>query len=329
MSEIILSQPVCKVNINIKSVTNEKKCLTKYQKYDIIIINDNKGGESMYNYEKGWIAIPRTITETWIWNDGKKFGKTKAFLDLMFSANFKDIDISMNGEVFTIKRGSLLTSVLKLSKRWEWDRRGVSNFLRGLKNHGEIEYERFGNGILLTISNYSEVITDGADIFFDKKNEQQSLQLNVQTDIQPDVQPDVQPNPTSKERNKEKKEERNNGIMKEGEEEGTACACEQKDEYAKSVMLTKAEYDLLKGRYGESDTKWAIEILSDYKLATGKEYLSDFYAITKWGIDAVKERKNNQLNSELDTEFELLKTEESAEEFERIMWERMTASEEC
>lgn len=281
--------------------------------------------------EKGWIALPRTITETWIWNDGKKFGKTKAFLDLMFSANFKDIDISMNGEVFTIKRGSFLTSVLKLSKRWEWDRKGVSNFLRVLKNHGEIEYERFGNGILLTISNYSEVITDGADIFFDKKNEQQSLQLNVQTDIQPNRQPDVQPSHTSKERNKQIREEEKKGIREEreekGEEEKTALAFEDKDEYAKAVMLTKAEYDMLKGSYGESTVKEAIEILSNYKLATGKEYVSDFHAIAKWGIDAVRERKNPQSkirqNPPDEREFDLLKIDESEDNFEQRMWEKV------
>ncbi len=272
---------------------------------------------------KGWVAIPRTITESWLWNDGKKFEKLKAFLDLIFCANYIDNDTLINNEVVTIKRGSFLTSALKLSKKWEWDRKTVTNFLNLLKNHGEIEYERFGNGIIITISNYSEIITAGADIFFDQKNEHPAQQQTPQPNPQSISQSIPQSGHTNKEGNKEKNEESNNVIMEEVVEEASCCPSE-KHEYAKAVMLTKAEYDLLNRRYGEADTERAIEILSDYKLATGKEYLSDFYAITKWGISAVKERNTPQPNPKKDTTFELLKVNESADEFEQLMWEKLS-----
>ena len=98
----------------------------------------------------------------------------------------------------------------------------------------------------------------------------------------------------------------------------------EKTEYAKNVMLTEIEYELLKNRYGQADVRQAIEILSDYKMATGREYPSDFLAITRWAMKAVSERRYQVVKEEPETEFELLNTEESAEEFERIMWEKLS-----
>lgn len=280
--------------------------------------------------ENGWVKAPRDITDSWIWNDGVKFCKFKAFMDLMYSANYKEQETVINGEIKKIMPGSFLTSVLKLSQRWGWDRKRVSRFLKMLSDSGYIACERLGGGTMITVK---KLDNSAPFSFFDQKNAQRKHHSEEQSEPQCDVHKKRNECTTNKEYNNIKKEYKNNSKKEEAEEEETLCACEQKQEYAKAVLLTKSEHALLASRYGREDTDKAIEILSDYKLATKKEYESDFYAITKWVIRAVGERKNSVISgsgvplayraSPPESEYELLKTTESAEEFEKRMWRKL------
>ena len=82
--------------------------------------------------------------------------------------------------------------------------------------------------------------------------------------------------------------------------------------------MTKREYDTLVSEFGRSDTDSAIKFLDNYTLKTGKHYENDYLAIITWGIKAVNERKNKSGG-----EFDILKSDESLEDFERIMWQKM------
>lgn len=78
----------------------------------------------------------------------------------------------------------------------------------------------------------------------------------------------------------------------------TARACEktnkpnlQKKAYADDVSLTEAEYHALIAKLGSKQAAdECIEILSNYKGATGKRYKSDYKAILNWVIDKYRER---------------------------------------
>ena len=63
---------------------------------------------------------------------------------------------------------------------------------------------------------------------------------------------------------------------------------EIKIEFGKSVFLFQHEYDDLVGLYGAVAVQWMIEKLSNYKLANGKEYDSDYNAILSWVVEAFK-----------------------------------------
>lgn len=63
---------------------------------------------------------------------------------------------------------------------------------------------------------------------------------------------------------------------------------EVKIEFGKSVFLFKHEYDDLVGLYGAVAVQWMIEKLSNYKLANGKKYESDYNAILSWVVEAYK-----------------------------------------
>ena len=61
--------------------------------------------------------------------------------------------------------------------------------------------------------------------------------------------------------------------------------------YAECVHLTASEFKKLAARYGEKNTKRAIDKLSAWKLAKGKRYRSDYGAILSWAMGSVMGQK--------------------------------------
>ncbi|MBO0456317.1 DnaD domain protein [Enterococcus hulanensis] len=78
----------------------------------------------------GWIKIYRSIQDHWIWDNPVYL---KWWLDLLLMANHKPNDVLVNGKVETIDVGERLTSEIKLSERWNVDRKTVRRFLNLLE----------------------------------------------------------------------------------------------------------------------------------------------------------------------------------------------------
>lgn len=100
----------------------------------------------------GWISLDRGIREHWVYGE-KPIGRFQAWIDLIFSANFRDKTIMVNGKPFLVRRGSFLTSVRKLSERWGWSKDKTYRFLSVLRNEGMIETAT-PPGTLITVVNY-------------------------------------------------------------------------------------------------------------------------------------------------------------------------------
>ena len=88
---------------------------------------------------EGWIRLHRKIQEHWLWNKKRKFSAFEAWISLLFKANYKDTKILLNGKIIPIKKGSFITSELKLAEEWSWDRKTVKAFLSTLQNEGMIK----------------------------------------------------------------------------------------------------------------------------------------------------------------------------------------------
>lgn len=69
-----------------------------------------------------------------------------------------------------------------------------------------------------------------------------------------------------------------------------------KIKYAEFVSMTEEEYSKLTNQYGEEMTKKMIEVLDNYKGATGKRYKSDYRAILNWVVDKVQKEKGEKQN---------------------------------
>lgn len=103
---------------------------------------------------KGWIKVFRQLRDCWVWKT-KPFSKGQAWIDLLLKANHKDTKILFNGNLTTIKRGQILTSIRKLVDEWGWSKNTVTKFLDLLEDDGMLTRESDNHRTLITIENYS------------------------------------------------------------------------------------------------------------------------------------------------------------------------------
>ena len=75
---------------------------------------------------------------------------------------------------------------------------------------------------------------------------------------------------------------------KQSKEEGKET--EPKNQYAETVRLSFSEFQSLTNTHGHQKTIRLITELDQYKQRTGKEYTSDYHAITSWVVDRVNEQ---------------------------------------
>ena len=107
----------------------------------------------------GWIKLHRKLQDCWIWLDKEPFDKRSAWVDLLLTANHSDKKILFGGEIITVKRGQILTSIRKLSERWKWSYDKTSRFLKLLESDRMLRKESDNFRTLLTLENY-EVYQD-------------------------------------------------------------------------------------------------------------------------------------------------------------------------
>ena len=156
----------------------------------------------------GWIKLYRQLQDCWIWLDKEQFDKRSAWVDLLLTANHSDKKILFNGELITVKRGQILTSVRKLSAKWKWSVNKVYRFLKLLESDEMLQKESDKDRTLLTIVNYS--------IFqcCEYTNENSNGNTNGNSDEYTSETPTETPTNTPTEHKQECKEYKNNKNVK-------------------------------------------------------------------------------------------------------------------
>jgi DNA replication protein DnaD len=102
---------------------------------------------------EGWVSIYRELTEGWLWED-KPFSKGQAWIDLIILANYKDNKVPISDEIILVKRGSFITSEVKLMERWGWSKTKVRSFLVQLMNDKKIMKITDRKKTTITLVNY-------------------------------------------------------------------------------------------------------------------------------------------------------------------------------
>lgn len=76
----------------------------------------------------GWIKLHRKITDHWLWED-KPFARGQAMIDLLILAGYNDQPKYVDGNLETVERGSMVTSIRRLCDRWGWSNSKVIKVL--------------------------------------------------------------------------------------------------------------------------------------------------------------------------------------------------------
>lgn len=103
--------------------------------------------------EQGWIKLHRSIYNHWLWKEDTKL---KWWLDLLLMANHTTRKILLGNNLIEIPRGSLHTSITKLTDRWQADKKTVKKFLDLLQKDSMVSYTTSSHGTTINISNYND-----------------------------------------------------------------------------------------------------------------------------------------------------------------------------
>ena len=101
----------------------------------------------------GWIALYRQIENHWLWDD-KPFSKGQAWIDLLLLASHDESKYLLGNELITLKKGSFVTSELKLMERWGWGKGKTRAFLDLLQKDKMIIKQTDRRKTVINIVNY-------------------------------------------------------------------------------------------------------------------------------------------------------------------------------
>ena len=139
--------------------------------------------------DKGWIKIYRQIQDCCIWQRNEPFDSRSAWIDLLLTATHSERKLIINNEVVRIRRGSFVTSIVKLSHKWQWSRTKTTRFINLLESEQMINTKRTPKGTLITIVKYD--VFQGNEIDSDTAVD---TAPDTTVDTASDTTPDTTPN---------------------------------------------------------------------------------------------------------------------------------------
>ncbi len=101
----------------------------------------------------GWIKLHRSIVDHWVFTK-EPINAFGAWIDLLMIVNHKDNKFCIGNKIIEVKKGSTITSILNLSRRWKRGRKWVSSFLYNLEKDEMITQTRNSHFTTITICNY-------------------------------------------------------------------------------------------------------------------------------------------------------------------------------
>ena len=125
----------------------------------IVVSHPGRKEETHVFLPEGWISLHRRIQLNPLWYS-ERFTPGQAWVDLLLSAAYKrhTVQLERSSVVLVIERGQILTSQKKLAELWQWDRKTIRGFLRGLERARMLLIQTAKTGpsgyTLLSVLNY-------------------------------------------------------------------------------------------------------------------------------------------------------------------------------
>jgi uncharacterized phage protein (TIGR02220 family) len=180
--------------------------------------------------DNGYIACYRSLRKHWLWEKNRPRTKAEAWIDLIMMVNHADGQAEFRGELFDIKRGQRLTSILQLSGRWKWSRTKTKNFLNLLKKDHMVDLKQDTRKCIVTILNYD---------IYNRPPDNKSATKVQQTGQQECNRSatEVQQKDTNKKKEKNNKKEKNKEYIPPSPPEESLKISEEKIPYAEIVEM--------------------------------------------------------------------------------------------
>ena len=105
---------------------------------------------------EGWIKLHRSVLSHRLFQEKEVYDRKSAFIYLLLTVNHRESFVDIEGETYQVKRGSMITSVKKLSDIWRWSRNKVNAFLDECIFNGEISVERQQRMTIIYVLNYEK-----------------------------------------------------------------------------------------------------------------------------------------------------------------------------
>ena len=227
----------------------------------------------------GFVKIHRKLLQWGWYQDNVVKG---VFIHLLLTAAFKDSQWMGR----TIKRGQVVVGMQKMADELGFTRQQVRTAINKLKSTNEITTETTNKYTVVTIVNWEE---------YQLIDEAPTNQLTTKsTNEQPTNNQQI----TNKQPHRKNVKNVKNVKKCMGDNSDTPIPL-QKKSFAEFVTMTNAEHTALIEKYGEQDTARLIEILNNYKGATGKRYKSDYRAILSWVVDRLSKERGYHKATEL------------------------------
>lgn len=211
---------------------------------------------------QGWIKLHRKLLDNpVVCKDGDHIA---VWIYLLLNATHQEYPALFGGKKITLLPGQLITGRKSISDKLSINESKVQRILKTLENEQQIEQQTNNKHRLITILRWDYYQEDEQQNEHQVNNERTTTEQQVNT-------------------NKNVKNIRTKEVI-------------NKYNYAEFVTLTDEEYQKLVERFGEENTLRMIDVLDNYKGATGKKYKSDYRAILGWVSEKVLEGDKRAIN---------------------------------
>ncbi len=192
-------------------------------------------------------------------------------ITLLLMANHEEKEWEWQGEKFKCKPGQFITSLKSIAEKAG---PGISlqNVRTALSKFEKYEFltnQSTKTGRLITIVNWELYQSQDSKLTKGLTKHQQSANKALTT---------------NKNDKNDKNDKKNNPPI----------VPPVKKSYAEFVTMTEDEYKKLLTKYGKEKTVKMIEILDNYKGASGKKYKSDYRAILNWVVKRVEQEEQQE-----------------------------------
>lgn len=93
----------------------------------------------MSNDNYGYISLHRKVMKNFLFQEKRVFSRFEAWIYILLSANHNDNKILLGNQLIEVKKGSFITSEIKLMDEFSWSKSKVRSFLSLLESQSMIE----------------------------------------------------------------------------------------------------------------------------------------------------------------------------------------------